>query len=179
MQKDHENWLLELQRASTEGNDPAKKILSSKILSFVRTNVPLKTLTSFRVGGNADIVIEPPTEEDLLTVLNNLRENGLRPVVLGRGSNVVASDEGFRGILLHLSDTMNDIAIAGKDNSNADGSENADKTVLVEAHAGASLAQLAMFAQKNSLSGLEFASGIPGTVGGGLFMNAGAYGGEL
>ena len=157
MPKAHIQWLQDLLKANP-----------FRDFSWIRTEVLLSTLTTFKVGGACDIVIEPPTKEDLLFILDSLRSASLDFLVLGRGSNVVACDEGYPGIILHLSDTMNAISVREEDGAS-----------YITAEAGASLAALSKTALANGLTGLEFASGIPGTVGGGLYMNAGAYGGEL
>ena len=157
MREGLENWLLRYgaERGGIQN------------LRWIRTNVLLKTLTTFRVGGPASIVIEPPTEADLTDVLASLKKAQITPLLLGRGSNVLACDEGYDGVVIHLSDTMNQIMPDEND------------PCTVTAQAGASLTALSKYCLRESLTGLEFASGIPGTVGGGLYMNAGAYGGEL
>lgn len=126
-------------------------------------NVPLSTLTSFRVGGPARFVARPGSAEELAELLQAARAENFPYVVLGRGSNVLASDEGYGGLVVLLS---------GFDRIEAEGE-------ILRAGAGVLMGTLAQAALEAGLSGLEFASGIPGTLGGGLFMNAGAYGGEL
>lgn len=121
--------------------------------------------TSFRIGGAAELMAFPRNREELSAVLRAAKEFGVVPRILGAGTNVLAPDEGVRGLVICLRDTFMGLALL-------DGN-------CIEAMAGMTLAQTAMFAARNGLSGLEFAHGIPGTVGGGIYMNAGAYGGEL
>ena len=125
---------------------------------------PLSKHTSFRVGGPAELLACPRSEEELAALLRQCARMELRPRVLGGGTNILAPDGGVPGVV---------ISTRGLDSLELpeDGS--------ISAGAGVPLARLAVFAQKNGLTGLEFAHGIPGTVGGGMYMNAGAYGGEL
>ena len=125
---------------------------------------PLSKHTSFRVGGPAELLACPRSEEELAALLRQCARMELRPRVLGGGTNILAPDGGVPGVV---------ISTRGLDSLelSEDGS--------ISAGAGVPLARLAVFAQKNGLTGLEFAHGIPGTVGGGMYMNAGAYGGEL
>lgn len=125
---------------------------------------PMKLHTSFRIGGNADLFITPESEEKLCRLLFVLKENGVPYMILGRGSNLVVSDLGIEGAVVSLS-AINQVCLNGDSR--------------VYAGAGASLASLCTFARDNCLSGLEFAYGIPGSVGGAMVMNAGAYGGEM
>ncbi len=129
-------------------------------------NVDGKRLCSFHVGGNIRAVVRPKTAEQLSSLYEYLFENEIKNVLLGRGSNVVVSDNGFDGAVVSLSEL-----------SKIDFDVTDDNCIV--AGAGASMLKLASFAQENGLSGLEFAHGIPGTVGGGVYMNAGAYGGEI
>ena len=129
-------------------------------------NVDGKRLCSFHVGGNVRVVAKPQTADQLSALYDFLLENDIRNILLGRGSNVVISDEGFDGVVVSLSE-LSSVNIDISDDN------------CIVAGAGASMLKLANFAQQNGLSGLEFAHGIPGTVGGGVYMNAGAYGGEI
>ena len=131
-------------------------------LSF-QTNVSLAPHTTFGIGGLADYLVIPQSEESLLVLIGFLRENGIRFGVFGNGSNLLFDDKGYRGVVI-LTSGIRHICFTD---------------TLVEASCGASLIALSMKAAKNALSGLEFACGIPGTVGGALFMNAGAHGGEM
>ena len=125
---------------------------------------PLSRHTSFRIGGPAELVVCPRYEDELLLCLKLCRELGIRPRILGGGTNILAPDEGLSGVILLT--------------RGLDGVTRLSDTEI-EAGCGLSLARLAVFAQRLGLSGLEFAHGIPGTVGGGMYMNAGAYGGEM
>ena len=120
---------------------------------------------SFRTGGCADIFAEPENEEQLAEMITEFRSSGMQYTVIGKGSNILVSDKGYRGAVIHIGDSFSDIRME------PDGS--------IYTGSGTPLSQLSSFAAKNSLKGLEFASGIPGTVGGGIIMNAGAYGGEI
>lgn len=126
---------------------------------------PLRRHTSFRIGGPAQCMVFPRTVNELQDILLAAREAGVKPLILGAGTNVLAPDEGLRALVVCLKKTFMGLHLT-------------DET-HVEAMAGMTLAQTAIFAAQNRLSGLEFAHGIPGTVGGGVYMNAGAYGGEL
>lgn len=128
-------------------------------------NEPMDRHCTFRTGGPADIFLEPGTEDELISVLDELKRSGMPYTVIGRGSNILVSDDGYRGAVVHLGEKLSDIRI--------------DDDGHIYAGCGATLAQLSSFAAANSLKGLEFAYGIPGTVGGGVLMNAGAYGGEI
>lgn len=127
-------------------------------------NEPMSLHTSFRIGGNADLLITPESREKLCALMSFLRSNGVPFMILGRGSNLVVSDKGIEGAVISLS-ALNRVYL------NEDG--------RIHTEAGASLASVCTFARDNCLSGLEFAYGIPGSVGGAMVMNAGAYGGEM
>lgn len=130
----------------------------------LRAGEPLSAHTSFRIGGPAEVMACPRTESELTAVLAACKARGIRPRILGGGTNILAPDEGLPGVV---------ISTRGLDGLRMTGENQ------ITAGAGVSLARLAVFAQQHGLTGLEFAHGIPGTVGGGLYMNAGAYGGEL
>ena len=125
---------------------------------------PMKNHTTFRIGGPADALALPKTPEEVAEVVRFCHEHAQPYYVLGNGSNLLVSDEGYRGIVLQLYRNFNDIQVNGE-------------TITVQS--GAMLAAVARTAYQNSLTGLEFASGIPGTIGGAVVMNAGAYGGEM
>ena len=127
-------------------------------------NVSLAKHTSFNIGGPADLFLAPKTDVQLIKALEICRINGVRHMVLGKGSNVLFSDEGYRGVIIST-EGLNFCGFS------EDG--------IIHAGAGLGLGRLAGFALSNQLTGLEFASGIPGTVGGAVFMNAGAYDGEI
>ncbi len=125
---------------------------------------PMKNHTSFKIGGNAKLFVSPATAEEIAFVVKYAKSNNIPYYVIGNGSNLLVGDGGFDGIIICIGKNFSNVKVCG--------------TVIV-AQAGATLAKLASEAAKNSLAGLEFASGIPGTVGGAIVMNAGAYGGEM
>lgn len=130
-----------------------------------KTNYRMSDMTSFKLGGKADIVIFPSSLEAFRAILKWLSENNMKYMVLGKGSNVLFSDEGYRGAVVSVY-RLAKIAVD-------------DTESIVEAECGAPLTSCAVSAQRASLTGLEFAYGIPGSCGGAVFMNAGAYGGEM
>lgn len=121
--------------------------------------------TSFRVGGAVEVMAFPKNTEELAQILQACKELGTAPAILGAGTNVLAPDDGITGLVICLKDCM-------------DGMEQLD-AAHIRVAAGVTMTRAAVFAANLCLSGLEFAHGIPGTVGGGVFMNAGAYGGEI
>ena len=125
---------------------------------------PMKNHTTFRIGGPADALALPKTPEEVAEVVRFCHEHAQSYYVLGNGSNLLVSDEGYRGLVLQLYRNFNDIQVNGE-------------TITVQS--GAMLAAVARTAYQAGLTGLEFASGIPGTIGGAVVMNAGAYGGEM
>ncbi len=125
---------------------------------------PLSKHTTFRVGGEADCFIKIKNEEGLAALAAYLNKVGLPFFIMGNGSNLLVSDEGYRGVILQLGDAFQEIRVQGE---------------RICAQAGALLSKVAKTACENGLSGMEFAAGIPGTVGGGVMMNAGAYDGEM
>lgn len=129
----------------------------------IRQNEPMKNHTTFRVGGPADIFLTPSAEE-LPAVLSVCREEQMSVTVIGNGSNLLVGDQGIRGVVICIGFGMRGIRVDGE-------------KIFLEA--GVTLAAAAQQAAKAGLTGLEFASGIPGTFGGAVVMNAGAYGGEM
>ncbi len=127
-------------------------------------NEPMSRHTTFRVGGPADVLFLPESGEQVARALAAAKALDAPAYVVGNGSNLIVRDGGVRGLVVALGEGMGAITRDGN---------------VVTAQAGASLARVAAFAQAEGLSGLEFASGIPGTLGGGCAMNAGAYGGQL
>ncbi len=127
-------------------------------------NAPLKQFTTMRVGGNAACLIEAANAEIISTVVTTAAEHSVPLLVIGNGSNMIISDEGFSGVVLHIAKEMAQISCDGD---------------RITAQAGALLPAVSRLAAENSLTGLEFAAGIPGSVGGAVVMNAGAYGGEM
>ena len=131
----------------------------------LRYNEPLSLHTSFRIGGPAEIMALPKSREELAAILKQSALLGCKCAILGAGTNVLAPDEGVSGLVICLKDCM-------------DGMCQIDDT-HIRVMAGVTMTRAAVYAAGRELSGLEFAHGIPGTVGGGIYMNAGAYGGEL
>lgn len=127
-------------------------------------NESMKNHTTFKIGGNADILVLPNTIEQIKDCIKICIENNINYYIIGNGSNLLVSDKGFRGVIIKLFKNFNKIEI---DNN------------IIKVQSGATLSAISKKAYENSLKGLEFASGIPGTIGGGVCMNAGAYGGEL
>jgi len=125
---------------------------------------PMARHTTFKVGGPADVMFLPRSGEQVALALKAAQALDVPAIVVGNGSNLVVRDGGIRGLVVALGENMARLAREGDE---------------VRAEAGASLSRLASFAQSEGLAGLEFAGGIPGTVGGGCAMNAGAYGGQL
>ena len=146
------------------------KIMTSDRGSF-RFMEPMKRHTTFRIGGPAAVYISPGSEEELKEVLNLLKEENIPWTILGNGSNLLVSDEGYRGAVISMSGGWAYSGVLRED-------EKAGKT-LIRAGAGELLSRTARLAMECSLTGMEFASGIPGTIGGALVMNAGAYGSEI
>jgi UDP-N-acetylmuramate dehydrogenase len=138
----------------------------------MRLNEPLAAHTSFRIGGPADALVTPADREDLVALLREVRAKKLDAVVLGSGCNLLVRDGGFRGVVISLRN-LNAIAITREYRS-----VGGAYAVLI-AEAGVSLARLLSFALEKGLTGMEFAAGIPGTVGGALCMNAGTAQGEM
>lgn len=130
----------------------------------VKQNEPMSRHTSFRIGGPAACFVEPHDIDGLIACLRLCREHALPLFVLGNGSNLLVSDDGIAGVVLHIGKGLSRITVTGHN---------------ITAGAGAKLTDVCRTAADAALSGLEFAYGIPGSVGGGVFMNAGAYGGEL
>ncbi|MBO7217686.1 MAG: UDP-N-acetylmuramate dehydrogenase [Clostridia bacterium] len=139
------------------------KILTAIDISY-KTNEPMSQHTSFKIGGGAEYFVEPSSVDELSKILKTTEENGVPTTVIGNGSNLLVSDLGIEGVVVSTL-KMKGIRLL-------------DETHIF-AEAGASLTAVCLFAKNNSLGGLEFAYGIPGSVGGALYMNAGAYGGEM
>ncbi|MGI6070472.1 MAG: UDP-N-acetylmuramate dehydrogenase [Blautia sp.] len=125
---------------------------------------PMSRHTTFRIGGNADYFLVPRSVRELQEVLAFCKKEGLPYFILGNGSNLLVSDQGYRGAVIQLFKNWNQITV--------------EETVIT-AQAGALLSGISKLAEKASLTGFEFAGGIPGTLGGAVVMNAGAYGGEI
>lgn len=130
----------------------------------ITENADMRKYTSFRAGGCADFLVEPEDKNQLIHALNVLRQEKAEFMVLGNGSNVLVRDGGYRGIILKIGSGLSRIDV--EDN-------------VLECGSGALLSVISRVALNEGLSGFEFASGIPGSAGGAVFMNAGAYGGEM
>lgn len=128
-----------------------------------KLNEPLSKYTFTKTGGNADTLAFPKTREELVEIVNTARQNNIKITVIGNASNLIIKDGGIRGVVIILPN-FNKIEVNGN---------------TVTAEAGATIIDTTKAAQKAGLTGLEFAAGIPGSVGGAVFMNAGAYGGEI
>lgn len=159
--------------------DSVKKDIC-EIVHDVRFDEKMSDHTSFRVGGPAEVFVSPERSE-VSRLLKYLYENGIKYVVLGNGSNVLVSDKGLDGIVIDIGKNMSGIFSSEESYNHADFivSTDALTATLMIAEAGALLSQVAAKALKSSFSGFEALSGIPGSVGGAIFMNAGAYGSEI
>lgn len=141
------------------------EFLQTKVPSeYIFSDEPMEKHTTFRVGGSADCFVEIGTVEELSSIIRYLNQTERNYIVLGNGSNVLVGDKGFRGVVLHMGKRFSNIVVDG---------------TTIKAQAGAMLSVVSKTAAKHSLTGLEFAAGIPGTIGGAIVMNAGAYDGEM
>lgn len=140
--------------------DALRKMGSERVL----INEPMALHTTYRVGGPADVVFFPASEEETAAAVQIAKENNIPCHVFGNGSNLIVRDGGIRGLVIILGEHFSGVRVEGN---------------RIYAQAGASLSRVATAALNASLTGLEFASGIPGSLGGGCAMNAGAYGGQL
>ena len=130
----------------------------------VKVNEPMNRHTTFRIGGPADCFLLPSSQEALQEIIKICSDEKLPYFILGNGSNLLVSDAGYRGVIIQLYRNYGEITAEGN---------------MIRAKAGALLSQIAAAAKNASLTGFEFAGGIPGTLGGAVVMNAGAYGGEM
>lgn len=130
----------------------------------VLTDEPMSNHTTFRIGGAADYFLLPTEGTQIKGIFEICREEGIPCFILGNGSNLLVSDKGYRGAVIRMYRNMNKIETEG---------------TVIRAQAGALLSAIAAEAKNHSLTGFEFAGGIPGTLGGAVTMNAGAYGGEM
>ncbi len=124
----------------------------------------MKNHTTFKIGGPADVMIIPSNEEELIEAIKFSRENNIDFLIMGNGSNLLVRDGGIRGVVIKINEGFNNIKVRG---------------TTIYCQAGALLSTISKVALKYSLKNFEFASGIPGTIGGAITMNAGAYGGEM
>ena len=130
----------------------------------VKLQEPMRKHTTFRIGGPADFYLCPHSTKEVQQTVQICKEENLPYFILGNGSNLLVSDKGYRGVIIQLWKNFSDISV---------------KDCCITAKAGALLSKVAAEALEEGLTGMEFASGIPGTIGGAVFMNAGAYGGEM
>ncbi len=140
-----------------------QKQLSS--ICELKYNEPMSSHTSFRIGAEAEVMAFPGSAEELADILQQAAMLGITPRILGAGTNVLAPDSFLEGVVICLKDGLDGMELLDSDR--------------IRVMAGVTMTRAAVFAAKHGLSGLEFAHGIPGTVGGGVYMNAGAYGGEI
>ena len=144
------------------------KDLASKLrdlsIGSIKENEPLANHTSMKIGGPADILIEPSSIENLGKAVEVIKNSGVKWTVIGRGSNLLVSDKGIEGAVIKLGSGLDDLEIDG---------------TRVTAGGGLSLVNFAITISRKGLSGLEFAGGIPGSIGGAVYMNAGAHGSDI
>lgn len=139
--------------------------LCKKINCEYAQNEPMSQHTTFKIGGNASLVVYPESETQISEIVKAAKQAGIRLITIGNGSNLLVDDDGIDACVMILDEHFSDIKLIDEE--------------TIYASAGAMLIKVCRFAYENGLSGLEFAYGIPGTCGGGAFMNAGAYGGEM
>ncbi len=144
--------------------DIAEKLKSVTAASNIHTDEDMGKHTTFRAGGKADVYVTPQSIREATDIVRLLLANEVSYTVMGNGSNLLVSDKGYRGCIVSMLDAAGDIKVC--DN-------------VISAGAGAMLSKVANAAYENALTGMEFASGIPGSLGGAVVMNAGAYGGEM
>jgi len=130
----------------------------------IKVDEPMKMHTSFRVGGSADILVTPVSVSQLSEILKLCKRENVPILFMGNGTNLIVSDNGIRGVVIKIYDNINGCSVEND---------------TIRAYGGILLSKLSSVALENGLTGLEFASGIPGTLGGAVAMNAGAYGGEM
>ena len=135
-----------------------------------KENEPLSAHCTFRIGGPADLFVMPRDEDQLCQTVQFCKQAEIRYYLLGNGSNILFADEGFRGAVIDVSAEAAGMGLSIYQNADGD---------YISAPAGLKLSELCKFALQHDYTGLEFAYGIPGTVGGAVYMNAGAYGGEM
>ena len=140
-------------------------LFAEKCGATVIKDAPMKKYTSFKCGGNASVLVIPDCVDSLKKIIDFCNSQNIKPLIIGNGSNLLVTDNGINGVVIKIGSDISKIELL-------------DETTI-RCEAGASLKSLCMFALENSLSGLEFAYGIPGTLGGAVYMNAGAYGGEM
>ncbi|WP_305768143.1 UDP-N-acetylmuramate dehydrogenase [Candidatus Epulonipiscium viviparus] len=124
----------------------------------------LNKYTSFKIGGPARVLVKPAGMDEIARIINVCKSRNVKYYILGRGTNILANDKGYDGVIILLSENFSEVSISGN---------------VITAAAGAKLSNVAQLARENALTGFEFAHGIPGTIGGAVAMNAGAYDGEM
>ena len=156
--------LIGMKKRDFRGNKMLTKLEELIGKGHVLYDEPMKKHTTFRVGGPARALVEPGSAEDVKSVVEFCKSEQIPYYIVGNGSNLLVSDKGYDGVIIHLFKNMSAMRIEGN---------------KVYVQAGALLSKVAVQAGRKGLTGMEFASGIPGTIGGALVMNAGAYGGEM
>ncbi len=144
--------------------DKLVQIFKDKDVGKILLDEPMKKHTSFKIGGPVDIMVIPSSEEQIVKAIKLCRENNIPFYIMGNGTNLLVKDGGIRGVIIKLNEGFNKIVV--RDNH-------------ISCESGALITAVSRKAMYNSLTGMEFANGIPGTVGGAVTMNAGAYGGEM
>ncbi|WP_039913650.1 UDP-N-acetylmuramate dehydrogenase [Anaerococcus hydrogenalis] len=141
-----------------------KSLYEGKDFGIIKFNEKLKNYTNFGIGGCADVLVEVEDEYQLVDLIKFSKANNIKTTIIGNGTNILVTDKGIRGCVIIISKNYNRISVDGN---------------LLKVSAGALLSEASKFSFKNSLTGMEEVSGIPGTVGGAVAMNAGAYGVEM
>lgn len=156
-----------------------KKLEEKLGIENIKYDEPMSKHTSFKVGGNADIFITIQSVEEMLEILK-INRGELPITIVGNGTNLLVKDGGIRGIVIkYVNDTIENLSQNNNSTKNHTDIKVKNDKILLKVSAGISNAKLAMFLLKNNLSGFEFAAGIPGSLGGAVYMNAGAFGGEI
>lgn len=140
------------------------QIFENKEIGTVLIDEPMKNHTTFKIGGPVDIMLLPNTEAEIERAVSICKKEKLAYMIMGNGSNMLVKDGGIRGVIIKLNENFNNVEVKGDS---------------IHAQSGALLNAISRNALENSLSGFEFATGIPGVIGGAMTMNAGAYGGEM
>lgn len=150
------------------GSDILKELKKENLLNLdlgkILPNEPMKNHTSFKIGGPVDLMIIPENEQQIINAINFAKDNNIDYFIMGNGSNLLIRDGGLKGIVIKINEGLNKITVKGN---------------KLYCQAGVLLKDLSEKAMEYSLTGIEFANGIPGTLGGAITMNAGAYGGEM
>ena len=139
--------------------------LAKSLGAVTEENAPMSKYTSFKTGGNADLFIIPASVDSLSQIIKKCKALNIKPFVMGNGSNLLVTDSGYKGVMIKIGSNLSSMKMLDEN--------------TIECESGVMMKALCNFALDNSLSGLEFAFGIPGNLGGAVYMNAGAYGGEM